>query len=357
MSWVFSFEVTDCSSGEAVPGATVHMYGYFIYEDQLPAESHTAIADSQGRLTLEARDDVIVVDALIGKSGHVAQLRRVARDAAGTTVEVCLPPASSSVPTRPPEALHVTGWGPNHVDLEWWNGDQYKNVLVGWTDTTGEPGVHHQLDDLSGSATTATIHTMLVPGHRYDLKAKGYGSAHGWSEWTIVPWTCPATGPIPDDAQTQDKWRWCEKCQGLIFADAAATSMSIEIVSGHSRSCNAGGVHRVLHSGAYEPFHGPQASSLVGRTQIGWKWCAGCSGLIYTGSGNGRCKKGGPHDVTGSGDYYLYYERNPVGTQGGWRWCNRCQALAFGEGLGGVCHDGQAHDFNGSANYSVVHFA
>lgn len=357
MSWAFIFEVTDCSTGEAVSGATVHTHGYFVYEDQLPAENRTAVTDGQGQLTVEARDGVVVVDALIGKPGHVAQLRRVERDATGTIVQVCLPPADPSGPTAPPEALRVTGWGADHVDLEWWNSEQYRKLLVGWTDTTGEPGVHHQLGDLPGPTTTATIHTALAPGHRYDLKVKGYGSAHGYSEWTVVPWTCPSAGPIPDDARTQENWRWCEKCQGLIHADAAATSMGAAVAFGHTRACNAGGVHRVLHSGAYEPFHGPQAPSLIGRTQTGWKWCAGCGGLVFIGFGDGLCNKGGAHDVAGSGDYYLYYERNPTGTQAGWRWCNRCQALAFGEDQGGVCHDAQAHDFDGSANYSIVHAA
>ncbi|CCK24693.1 hypothetical protein BN159_0314 [Streptomyces davaonensis JCM 4913] len=354
MSWSFIVQITDCASGRPVDGATVHVKGYYEYEDQVPAESWTAIADGQGRLAIEAMDSVIVVDALVGKPGYVAGLLRFEPDAAGTIVQGCLQPAAASSGTRRPEALRVTGWGEAHVDIEWWNPEPYQDILVGWSDATVSPGVHNQ-QELPGSATAARLSIPLAQEHAYDLKVEGYGSAHGWSGWTQIVWTRPADGPIPVDAESQPLWRWCEKCKGLIYADAAATSMSVGVVTGFNRDCNAGGVHRVTHSGKYEPFHGPQAPSLVGRTQVGWRWCRACSALFYIGYGSGACNDGGGHDAVESGDYYLYYERNPPGTQANWRWCNRCQSLAFDDGVPGVCFDRGAHDYGGSGNYAVVH--
>lgn len=170
MSWSFILQITECASGRPVDDATVHVKGYYEYEDQVPAESWTAIADGQGRLAIEAMDSVIVVDALVGKPGLVAGLFRVEPDTAG------------------------------------------------------------------------------------------------------------------------------------------------------------------------------------------WQWCRACSALFFTGFGQGACNEGGGHDASESGGYYLYYERNPPGTQANWRWCNRCQALAFDDGTPGVYFDRGAHDHDGSGNYAVVHF-
>ncbi|MFD7258876.1 hypothetical protein [Streptomyces sp. NPDC059874] len=136
MSWSFILQITDCASGRPVDGATVHVKGYYEYEDQVPAESWTAIADGQGRLAIEAMDSVIVVDALVGKAGYVAGLLRVEPDAEGDVVRKCLQPAAASSGTRRPEALRVTGWGEAHVDIEWWNPEPYREILVGWSDAT-----------------------------------------------------------------------------------------------------------------------------------------------------------------------------------------------------------------------------
>ncbi|MFG3340642.1 hypothetical protein [Glycomyces sp. NPDC048151] len=369
MSWRFIVRVTDCVGGSPISGATVHVKGYYEYEDQTPEVSYTAIADGGGRLIVEPADNIDDVRLLIGQGGYAAQLLQVSSDQAGQEIGVCLQRAEASAPTQPPSGLHVTGWGDDHVDVEWWNGQTYGEVFVGWTNVTLEPGAHHQLKQAGGS-TSGAIRTRIAVGHVFDLKVKGYGSAHGWSPWTVIRWQrpapapapmpiAPAPAPAPMGSSTQEGWRWCRNCQALIFTDGTGHDPAASVL-GLVPACTAGGVHNGNGSGRYQAFHGYMAAATAARTQGGWSWCKRCNCLVYSGFGEGICHDGAAHDLSASGRYFLYYEvGQPQGTQNGWRWCNRCQVLAYGGtgngGGGGVCHDGSSHDFQGSGDYAINH--
>ncbi|WP_143268488.1 hypothetical protein [Amycolatopsis vastitatis] len=88
--------------------------------------------------------------------------------------------------------------------------------------------------------------------------------------------------------------------------------------------------------------------------QPGWRWCARCSSLAYSGFGDGICVHDSAHDFGGSGEYFVSMVDVPEGSQPGWRWCNRCQCLCYsGFGDGDWCAAGGPHNFEGSGPYSV----
>ncbi|WP_049562653.1 hypothetical protein [Nonomuraea sp. SBT364] len=71
--------------------------------------------------------------------------------------------------------------------------------------------------------------------------------------------------------------------------------------------------------------------------QLGWRWCARCSGLWYSANGTrGSCPAGdlfdGGHHSTGSGDYVIKTIEDGGQGQTGWRWCGTCQGLWYGGG-------------------------
>jgi hypothetical protein len=139
---------------------------------------------------------------------------------------------------------------------------------------------------------------------------------------------------------SQDNWRWCNKCQGLTFAGNPTPGV-----------CPAKGNHDHSGSGNYRLFQ--NTTSVPG--QDNWHWCTKCQGLAYGGSG--ACAAGGMHDHTGSGNYVLV-QNLPTSlplTQDNWRWCDKCQALTFGgNSTLGACPAGGTHDHAGSGNYVLI---
>jgi hypothetical protein len=147
--------------------------------------------------------------------------------------------------------------------------------------------------------------------------------------------------PLGNDlaAALQAGWRWCQKCQGLFFAEAGSPGV-----------CPAGGPHTQEGSGAYA------IHTLRNGRQSGWCWCRKCQGIFFTEGGTmGSCAAGGPHSREGSGEYSLGYSSQDPG-QEGWRWCQKCQGLFFAEaGSPGICPAGGPHTQEGSGQYRVVH--
>jgi hypothetical protein len=100
----------------------------------------------------------------------------------------------------------------------------------------------------------------------------------------------------------QTNWRWCQKCQGLWFADNNVPGV-----------CPAGGGHSQLDSGDYVlAFAGWAGLSSSGQTH--WRWCQKRQGLWFDGalqSTDGVCPAwqetlgDQPHNSAGSGDYAL----------------------------------------------------
>jgi hypothetical protein len=145
----------------------------------------------------------------------------------------------------------------------------------------------------------------------------------------------------------QSDWRWCNKCQGLFYGPAVATSR-----------CPAGGAHAApAQSGSanYSLLMGPGGAS----RQSEWRWCNKCQGLFYGPHvGNSKCPAGDAHAApaqSGSANYSLPHGAGDPSSQSDWRWCNKCQGLFYGPHVGNSkCPAGDAHAAPVSANYSLL---
>lgn len=93
------------------------------------------------------------------------------------------------------------------------------------------------------------------------------------------------------------------------------------------------------------------------KFQGGWQWCNKCSSIFFPGVTNINCAKGGTHDGSGSGTYYIAVTQNVpasnLNIQGGFSWCNRCSVLYYSSGTGipSSCYDKNPHDSGGSGTY------
>lgn len=139
----------------------------------------------------------------------------------------------------------------------------------------------------------------------------------------------------------QNNWKWCKKCQTLVFAGNAN--------AGH---CPAGDMHDSTTGLNY--LVAMNARSVGG--QANWRWCSKCQALSFAGGPSpGQCSAGGIHDHAGSGNYILPSSGTgalPDDTQDNWRWCNKCQVLSFaGSASAGACAAGGLHDHAGSGDY------
>jgi len=117
---------------------------------------------------------------------------------------------------------------------------------------------------------------------------------------------CPAGGLhtgtgnylVPTNASGiigQDNWRWCNKCQVLSFAGSPSLG-----------PCPGGGQHD--HSGSADYVLPKKTAALPEYSQDKWKWCKKCQVLAFAGSSSASvCRAGGAHDYTASGDYVLEY--------------------------------------------------
>jgi len=92
----------------------------------------------------------------------------------------------------------------------------------------------------------------------------------------------------------QHNWRWCTKCQALSFAGGASPG-----------KCSGGGNHDHTGSGDYV-LPSKAGGDLPLDSQNNWRWCNKCQVLAIAGGASlGSCAAGGVHDHTGSGDYVL----------------------------------------------------
>ena len=135
----------------------------------------------------------------------------------------------------------------------------------------------------------------------------------------------------------QSNWRWCCKCQGLIYGGGAPGP------------CPTGGAHDPSASADYTL----AVDNPAFPGQEDWRWCCKCGGLAYVGSGLGRCPAGGLHDHSRSGAYRL--AMSPAGFPGqtDWLWCCNCQGLAYSKAGPGDCPAGGKHNHSFSADYTL----
>ena len=104
----------------------------------------------------------------------------------------------------------------------------------------------------------------------------------------------------------------------------------------------------------------PQVSVPPGKTgwQAGWRYCSKC-GLLWMGANKGsHCPKGGAHEKSNSGKYFLCINNATADSglgQIGWRWCSKCQGLWMGANANSKCSaDGLAHSKQSSGNYVLT---
>jgi hypothetical protein len=95
----------------------------------------------------------------------------------------------------------------------------------------------------------------------------------------------------------QGNWRWCNKCEALSFAGSPSLG-----------NCSGGGLHDHAGSGNYVlAIKG--SGGTPEDTQENWRWCNKCQVIGYAGRATaGNCAAGGRHDHTGSGNYMLGYQ-------------------------------------------------
>ena len=175
------------------------------------------------------------------------------------------------------------------------------------------------------------------------IKSLGLGALAATVGWRL-------TGAAEAAGSTQVGWRWCDKCEGMFYAQASA-GMGV---------CPAGGHHSTSGSAHYSATIGEDVS---GRQQGGWRWCHKCEGFFYAraSAGMGVCPAGGHHDATGSGHYAaIIGEDATVGDcsqQGGWRWCHKCEGMFYARASAGmgVCPAHGTHDASGSAHYAFLY--
>jgi hypothetical protein len=142
----------------------------------------------------------------------------------------------------------------------------------------------------------------------------------------------------------QDKWRWCQKCQGLFFSPNVGQS-----------KCPAGGEHDGSRGGHYLlACNDPNAAG-----QDKWRRCQKCQGLFFAPNvgEKSKCPAGEEHDRSGSGNYTVIHKDPTPPGQANWQRCKKCQGLFFGGGNNGVCPSGgtkkEPHAKIDSGNYSV----
>src|SRR5947209_4063339 len=77
--------------------------------------------------------------------------------------------------------------------------------------------------------------------------------------------------------------------------------------------------------------------SIYHQSQENWRWCNKCEGLTFAGNPKpGSCPAGATCEHASSGNYSLLKdvggllgEIDEIRGQENWRWCNKCEGLTF----------------------------
>lgn len=126
---------------------------------------------------------------------------------------------------------------------------------------------------------------------------------------------------VPTSGSGQNGWRWCGKCQGLFFALGPTLGV-----------CPAGGAHTDPATSGSATYFLPHNIAGDGSNQDGWRWCRKCQGLLFgTGgvcpAGGAHDTSGSFNYVL---HHLQPGDPVPASEQPEWRWCNRCSGLFFG---------------------------
>jgi CubicO group peptidase (beta-lactamase class C family) len=102
-------------------------------------------------------------------------------------------------------------------------------------------------------------------------------------------------GAVPPGSQ--DNWRWCNECLALSYAGGQSLG-----------KCSAGGMHNHAGSGDYILPIRASGASVPLDYQDNFRWCKKCQVLVWGGAlPAGPCAEGGQHDHSGSGNFMLGY--------------------------------------------------
>ena len=137
--------------------------------------------------------------------------------------------------------------------------------------------------------------------------------------------TDPATSgswdySVPTSGSGQPGWRWCAKCQGMFFA-----GFTLGV-------CPAGGTHADPTKSGSLLYVLPHDIAGDGSNQDGWRWCGKCQGLLFGTAGvcpaGGAHDTTDSFNYVLH--HLAVGEATPATEQPEWRWCNRCSGLFFG---------------------------
>ena len=99
----------------------------------------------------------------------------------------------------------------------------------------------------------------------------------------------------PKKPNSQDNWRWCNKCEGLFFHGNQSDGR-----------CPAGGLHNAAFSGNYQIQFAANKKITVGVSLAEILWCTKCEGMyVNFGSNFGFCPGVGEHSRHSSGNYFI----------------------------------------------------
>lgn len=133
--------------------------------------------------------------------------------------------------------------------------------------------------------------------------------------------------------QTQADWRWCSKCQALVFGGNAAHGVCPADHTPH----NLDGSNYILTYDMPHTYYGAEAD---------WHWCDKCY-CLWRGPSTAVCAAGGQHSQTNSTNYSVVLA-SPASwqkAQGQWKLCGRCWVLAYSGNGQGSCAAGGGHNF------------
>ena len=121
------------------------------------------------------------------------------------------------------------------------------------------------------SASSAFICRSVGGGHK--------GAATGSSNYAL-PY-----GNLPETANAQINWRYCDKCHVMFFDGYPAKGR-----------CAAGGGHNAQGF----KFRLPHETRADAANQAGWRFCVKCSAMFWDAwAGKGSCPSGGGHAAAG----------------------------------------------------------
>jgi len=180
---------------------------------------------------------------------------------------------------------------------------------------------------------------LLQPsvGAQYVLGVNRDGEVHSWG-YDLAKFNRPLV-------HRQGAWRWCSKCQGLVFGGHEGRGACPQ------RPLGTIVTTKVPHDLAASAEYALATAGGVG--QPGWRWCHKCEGLFFGGGAGGKCAVGGAHDGSKSGAYTLIHNDPAALGQDHWRYCRKCDGLFFSGGGTNACPGGGAHDGSASGAYKV----